>query len=57
MKDKFSSNYYQPSLTGLKLKKLSADQIQHIDDFIASIREYGEICLVILHGKLKYING
>ncbi len=52
-----SSNMQSPSSrNGLKLRKLTAEQIEQIDEFIASLGEYGEIHLVIQHGELKYIN-
>ncbi len=41
---------------GLKLKKLTAEQIEQIDEYIVSLGDYGEIRLVIQHGELKYIN-
>ncbi len=44
------------SHNNLKLKKLTAEQIQQIDDFIASLGEYGEVHLVVQRGQLKYIN-
>jgi hypothetical protein len=53
----FSNNPRQPSsLTGLKLKKLTAEQIEQIDQLLASLEEYGEVQLVIQRGELKYIN-
>ena len=42
--------------SGLKLRKLSLQQVQRIDDMLASIGEYGEVQLVIQHGELRYIN-
>ncbi len=42
--------------TGLKLKKLDLDQVQHIDDMLASVGDYGEVHLIIQHGELRYIN-
>ena len=41
---------------GLKLKKLTAEQIEQIDEFIVSLGDYGEVHLVIQHGELRYIN-
>lgn len=38
------------------LKKLTLDQVQHIDDLLASLGEYGEVHLIIQHGELRYIN-
>ena len=40
----------------LQLKKLSLEQVLHIDEMLASIGEYGEVRLVIQHGELRYIN-
>ena len=40
----------------LKLKKLTLEQIRHIDSIVASLDEYGEVHLVIQHGELRYIN-
>ncbi len=56
MNDKSNHSNNNPSLNNLKLKKLTADQIQQIDDFIASVGDYGEVHLVIQRGQLKYIN-
>ncbi len=58
MNEQPTSNHSRPasSLNGLRLKKLTAEQIEQIDDFIASLGEYGEIHLVIQRGQLKYIN-
>ena len=40
----------------LRLKKLTVEQIRHIDAVLASLDEYGEVRLVIQHGELRYIN-
>ena len=40
----------------LRLKKLTAEQIEQIDMYLASIEEYGEVHLIIQHGELRYIN-
>ena len=42
--------------TQLKLKKLTAEQIEQIDQVLASLDDYGEVHLIIQHGELKYIN-
>jgi hypothetical protein len=39
-----------------KLKKLTSHQVQEIDDCLASIGKYGEVCLVVKNGQLRYIN-
>lgn len=40
----------------LKLKKLTVDQVRHIDELLASIGDYGELHLIIQNGELRYIN-
>jgi hypothetical protein len=40
----------------LRLKKLTLDQVRHIDEVLASIGEYGEVHLIMQHGELRYIN-
>lgn len=40
----------------LKLKKLTLEQVKHIDAVLASLGEYGEVHLVVQHGELRYIN-
>jgi hypothetical protein len=39
-----------------RLKKLTLEQIRHIDQVLASLGEYGEVHLIIQHGELRYIN-
>jgi hypothetical protein len=39
-----------------RLKKLTLDQVKHIDEVLASLGEYGEVHLIIQHGELRYIN-
>lgn len=58
MKEEYSSDHSRPALPtgGLRLQRLTADQVQQIDDIIASLGEFGEVHLVIQHGRLKYIN-
>ena len=43
-------------LPTLRLKKLTLDQVKHIDEVLASLGEYGEVHLIIQHGELRYIN-
>ena len=45
-----------PLLNGIKLKKLTVEQIQQIDRYLASLEEYGEVHLIVQRGVLKYIN-
>lgn len=40
----------------LKLKKLTVDQVKHIDEVLASLGDYGELHLIIQNGELRYIN-
>jgi hypothetical protein len=46
------TSWFQPSY----LKKLTLDQIKHIDEVLASVGDYGEVRLIIQHGELRYIN-
>jgi len=39
-----------------KLRKLTAEQIDQINEVLASLDDYGEVHLIIQHGELKYIN-
>lgn len=43
-------------LSDLKLKKLTIKTICQLDDLLSSVGEYGEVTLVVEHGRLKYIN-
>ena len=45
-----------PLLNGNRLKKLTIEQIQQIDQYLASLKEYGEVHLIVQRGVLKYIN-
>ncbi len=45
-----------PLLNGIRLKKLTIEQIQQIDQYLASLEEYGEVHLIVQRGVLKYIN-
>jgi hypothetical protein len=47
-----ASSILQP----FKFKKLTLEQIRHIDQVLASLGDYGEVHLVIQHGELRYIN-
>jgi hypothetical protein len=40
----------------LKLKKLTPYLIGEIDEYLASIGDYGEIRLIVQNGELRYIN-
>jgi hypothetical protein len=39
-----------------KFKKLTLEQIRHIDQVLASLGDYGEVHLVVQRGELRYIN-
>lgn len=41
---------------GILLKKLTIEQVKQIDQFLASLEEYGEVHLIVQRGILKYIN-
>jgi hypothetical protein len=43
-------------LNGLRLDRLTVEQIQQIDRLLVSLRGNGEIRLIIQRGVLKYIN-
>lgn len=40
----------------LKLKKLTPEQVKHIDEVLASLGDYGEVHLILQQGELRYIN-
>lgn len=40
----------------LELKNLTPEQVQKIDEFLASVGDYGEVDLIVQHGELRYIN-
>ncbi len=40
----------------LKLKHITPDQGQKIDEYLGSVGDYGEVSLVVQNGELRYIN-
>ncbi len=40
----------------LKLNKLLPRQVQKIDEYLASVGDYGEVHLVVQNGELRYIH-
>jgi len=40
----------------LKLKNLTPEQVRRIDEYLSSVGDYGEVDLIVQHGKLRYIN-
>lgn len=49
---------HQPvlSLTDLRLKKLTGQQVEQIDELLESLQDQGEVRLILQRGVLKYIN-
>lgn len=45
-----------PVLNGLRLEKLTVEQLRQVDELLSSLGEYGEVQLIVQHGELKYIN-
>jgi hypothetical protein len=39
-----------------KVKALTAQQIQRINEFLLAMGDYGEIHLIVQRGELRYIN-
>ncbi len=39
-----------------KLKALSPQQVQRINEFLQALGDYGEIHLIVQRGELRYIN-
>lgn len=44
------------TLKDLRLKKLTSQQVEQIDELLESLQEQGELHLIIQRGMLKYIN-
>lgn len=42
--------------TTLRLKKLTEQQVEQIDELLALLEEHGEVHLIVQRGVLKYIN-
>jgi hypothetical protein len=45
-----------PDPEQLRLKKLTGQQVEQIDELLSSLEEHGEIHLIVQRGTLKYIN-
>ena len=43
-------------LKDLRLKKLTGQQVEQIDELLSLLEEHGEIHLIVQRGVLKYIN-
>ena len=46
----------ETDLKDLKLKKLTGQQVEQIDELLARIEEHGEVHLIVQRGVLKYVN-
>lgn len=46
----------EPDFQQLKLKKLTGQQVEQIDELVALLEEHGEVHLIVQRGVLKYIN-
>lgn len=44
------------SVQDLRLKKLTSQQVEQIDELLESLEEHGELRLIVQRGVLKYIN-
>jgi hypothetical protein len=42
--------------SGRQPRRLTAQQVQQINELLAALGEYGEIHLIVQRGELKYIN-
>ncbi len=40
----------------VRLRKLTVEQVEQIDQFLNLIGDYGEVHLIVQHGEVKYIN-
>jgi hypothetical protein len=49
-------NQFVSEIKDLKLKKLTGQQVEQIDELLTSLEEHGEIHLIVQRGNLKYIN-
>jgi len=53
----FSEEFQSVSdLKDIRLKKLTEQQVEQIDELLALLEEHGEIHLIVQRGVLKYIN-
>jgi len=41
---------------GLKLLRLTVEQIKRIDEMLVEVGEYGEVRIIVQRGQLRYIN-
>ena len=44
------------NLKDLRLKRLTEEQVEQIDELVALLEEQGEVRLIVERGVLKYIN-
>lgn len=50
------ANNQKPFLSGLKLQKLTPEQIRQIDEMLEEVGLYGEVHIIVQRGELRYIN-
>jgi len=43
-------------IVGIRLKILTPEQVERIDEVLTPISEYGEVHLIVQKGELRYIN-
>jgi len=43
-------------LPDLRLKTLTPEQVERIDEVLTSLGDYGEVHLIVQKGELRYIN-
>ncbi len=40
----------------LQLRKLTVEQVEYLDELLASLGNYGEVHFIVQQGELRYIN-
>ncbi len=53
---KLEESPIQPVLQPLQLRKLTVEQIEYLDELLASLENYGEVHFIVQQGELRYIN-
>lgn len=49
-------SHFELDLKHLRLKKLTGQQVEQIDELLVLLEEHGEIHLIVERGILKYVN-
>ena len=52
----FDESHDKSAFEALKLKKLTLENVRHIDEILASLDGYGEVHLIVQRGELRFIN-